>query len=128
MEYLNGNNPMMPNFNDVGDLNQNYQEEKIADYFRGSVVLVTGGTGFVGKALLEKLLRSCPGIDTIYVLMRPKRGLSVDQRYKELLKNQVCLSPVGRFVLFLIKIYFALFFYIIYKYEKSLLYIENIFI
>ena len=98
MEYLNGNNPMLPNFNDLGDLNQNYQEEKIADYFKGSVILVTGGTGFVGKALLEKLLRSCPGIDTIYVLMRPKRGLSVDQRYKELLKNQVSLSPIGRFV------------------------------
>lgn len=93
MEYLNGNNPMMPNFNDFGDLNQNYQEEKIADYFKGSVILVTGGTGFVGKALLEKLLRSCPGIDTIYILMRPKRGLTVEQRYKELLKNQVCTSP-----------------------------------
>lgn len=51
--------------------------------------MVTGGTGFVGKALLEKLLRSCPGIETIYVLMRPKRGLTVEQRYKELLKHQV---------------------------------------
>lgn len=91
MECLNGNDPMLPNFNDPNDaMNLNGQEEKIADYFHDSVILVTGGTGFVGKALLEKLLRSCPGIDTIYVLMRPKRGLSVEQRYKELLKNQVC--------------------------------------
>lgn len=63
--------------------------EGIADFFTNAVILVTGGTGFVGKALLEKLLRSCPGIDTVYVLMRPKRGLSVEQRYKELIKNQV---------------------------------------
>ncbi|KAL4711309.1 hypothetical protein ACJJTC_019150 [Scirpophaga incertulas] len=63
--------------------------EVIADYYKGSIILVTGGTGFVGKALLEKLLWSCPDIDTIYVLMRSKRGLTVEQRFKQLLKNQV---------------------------------------
>ncbi|XP_072948547.1 putative fatty acyl-CoA reductase CG5065 [Epargyreus clarus] len=84
MEYLNGNDPTCTNLN----LPEN-NIESIADYFDGAIILVTGGTGFVGKALLEKLLRSCPGIDIIYVLMRPKRGLSVEQRYKELLKNQV---------------------------------------
>ncbi|XP_045770369.1 putative fatty acyl-CoA reductase CG5065 [Maniola jurtina] len=91
MECLNGNDLLTPNYNEIGHehFNQAYPDERIADYFHNSVILVTGGTGFVGKALLEKLLRSCPGIDTIYVLMRPKRGLSVDQRYKELLKNQV---------------------------------------
>ncbi|XP_041970967.1 putative fatty acyl-CoA reductase CG5065 [Aricia agestis] len=81
---MNGNDPQFANLN-YSDM----EGESIADHYRGAVVLVTGGTGFVGKALLEKLLRSCPGIDTIYVLMRPKRGLSVEQRYKELLKNQV---------------------------------------
>nr|XP_032525856.1 putative fatty acyl-CoA reductase CG5065 [Danaus plexippus plexippus] len=88
MEWLNGNDPKIPNFNDLNEP-RNLCEERIADYFQDSIILVTGGTGFVGKALLEKLLRSCPGIDTIYILMRPKRGLSVEQRYKELLKNQV---------------------------------------
>ncbi|KAL0858720.1 hypothetical protein ABMA27_011197 [Loxostege sticticalis] len=92
MENLNGNDPSMPNLNqDCGTNSEIPGEsvESISDFFDGAVILVTGGTGFVGKALLEKLLRSCPGIDTIYVLMRPKRGLSVEQRYKELLKNQV---------------------------------------
>ncbi|CAK1546361.1 unnamed protein product [Leptosia nina] len=85
-ECLNGNDPSVP------DMNREVLEtsvEGIAEWFTGAVLLVTGGTGFVGKALLEKLLRSCPGIETVYVLMRPKRGLSVEQRYKELLKNQV---------------------------------------
>ncbi|XP_049883822.1 putative fatty acyl-CoA reductase CG5065 [Pectinophora gossypiella] len=84
MEW-NGNDPATPNFNETNQESL----ESIADFYDGAVVMVTGGTGFVGKALLEKLLRSCPGIDTIYVLMRPKRGLTVEQRYKELLKNQV---------------------------------------
>ncbi|XP_047513970.1 putative fatty acyl-CoA reductase CG5065 [Pieris napi] len=85
-EYINANDPSLP------DMNREVLEgsiEGIADFFTNAVILVTGGTGFVGKALLEKLLRSCPGIDTVYVLMRPKRGLSVEQRYKELIKNQV---------------------------------------
>ncbi|KAL4711202.1 hypothetical protein ACJJTC_019043 [Scirpophaga incertulas] len=87
MECLNGNDPTAPNLNTKSS--DQTDTEAIADYYKGSIILVTGGTGFVGKALLEKLLRSCPGIDTIYVLMRPKRGLTVEQRYKELLKNQV---------------------------------------
>ncbi|XP_013176198.1 PREDICTED: fatty acyl-CoA reductase 1-like [Papilio xuthus] len=90
MDCLNGNDPFTPNLNkecNFGTYNQS--NEAISDYYDGAVILVTGGTGFVGKALLEKLLRSCAGIETIYVLMRPKRGLSVEQRYKELLKNQV---------------------------------------
>ncbi|CAH0404504.1 unnamed protein product [Chilo suppressalis] len=89
MENLNGNDPATPNLNETTELPGPENVEAIADYYNGAVILVTGGTGFVGKALLEKLLRSCPGIDTIYVLMRPKRGLTVEQRYKELLKNQV---------------------------------------
>jgi len=36
--------------------------------------------GFVGKALIEKLLRSCPKLGRIYVLMRPKKGLSIEER------------------------------------------------
>ncbi|CAG9794392.1 unnamed protein product [Diatraea saccharalis] len=91
MENLNGNDPAMPNLNEpvISEVPSAENVEAISDYYNGAVILVTGGTGFVGKALLEKLLRSCPGIDTIYVLMRPKRGLTVEQRYKELLKNQV---------------------------------------
>lgn len=58
-------------------------------FFAETVILLTGATGFLGKALLEKLLRSCPRIATIFVLIRPKRGLSVEQRFKELLNNPV---------------------------------------
>ncbi|GLH01985.1 Putative fatty acyl-CoA reductase CG5065 [Gryllus bimaculatus] len=46
----------------------------IADFFRGRAVLVTGATGFMGKVLVEKLLRSCPEVATVFLLMRPKRG------------------------------------------------------
>lgn len=62
----------------------------IKAFYRNANILVTGGTGFVGKVLLEKLLRSCENVRHIYVLLRSKRGLSSEQRYKELIQNPVC--------------------------------------
>lgn len=64
----------------------------IQNFFSGSCILITGATGFVGKALVEKLLRSCPDLRTIYLLIRPKRGLDVQTRHKELLKNPVSIT------------------------------------
>ena len=47
--------------------------ESIGEFYRGRSVLVTGASGFIGKQLVEKLLRSCPDIDKIYLLLRPTR-------------------------------------------------------
>ncbi|XP_061387369.1 putative fatty acyl-CoA reductase CG5065, partial [Musca vetustissima] len=38
------------------------------------------------QVLVEKLLRSCPDIKNIYLLIRPKRGHEVSQRLNELLE------------------------------------------
>lgn len=42
----------------------------ISAFYKGKVILVTGGTGFVGKVLLEKILRCLPSIERVYVLIR----------------------------------------------------------
>lgn len=59
------------------------EESEIAKFFAGRRVFITGSTGFMGTVLIEKLLRSCPDIDKIYVLMRAKKGKSLDERFKE---------------------------------------------
>ncbi|XP_043290160.1 putative fatty acyl-CoA reductase CG5065 [Venturia canescens] len=61
----------------------------IEAFFADKVILITGATGFLGKALLEKLLRSCPRVASIYILLRPKKGQTVEQRLKHLIGNQV---------------------------------------
>ncbi|XP_076235260.1 putative fatty acyl-CoA reductase CG5065 [Calliopsis andreniformis] len=61
----------------------------IEAFFAESVILLTGATGFLGKALLEKLLRSCPRLATIFILIRPKQGHTIEQRFKRLLENSV---------------------------------------
>ena len=46
----------------------------IASYYSGKSVFLTGGSGFIGKVIVEKLLRACPDIARIYFLIRPKKG------------------------------------------------------
>ncbi|XP_061381934.1 putative fatty acyl-CoA reductase CG5065 isoform X2 [Danaus plexippus] len=45
---------------------------------------MTGGTGFVGKVLIERLLFNCNDIDKVYVLIREKKGASSDERLKQM--------------------------------------------
>lgn len=61
----------------------------IADWFRHQVVFVTGSTGFMGKVLVEKLLRDCPGIEKCYLLMRTKRGIEPEQRRDDYVNSMV---------------------------------------
>ncbi|XP_049522439.1 fatty acyl-CoA reductase 1-like [Dermacentor silvarum] len=56
--------------------------------YRDRVLFITGGTGFIGKVLLEKLLRSCP-VKRIYLLVRSKRGVDPEARIEELFKCEV---------------------------------------
>lgn len=43
----------------------------------------------MGKVLVEKLLRSCPGIKNIYLLIRPKKGQETAARLNDLLNTPV---------------------------------------
>lgn len=61
----------------------------IAEFYRGRTVFITGATGFMGKVLVEKLLRSCPGVEHLYLLMRPSKGKDVSARLQEFIDNQV---------------------------------------
>lgn len=64
----------------------------IPESFRDVTVLVTGGTGFMGKVLTEKLLRSCPDLKQIYLLIRDKKGKSMHQRLDELFQDPVSIA------------------------------------
>lgn len=64
---------------------------EIAKWYSNKSAFVTGATGFVGKCLVEKLLRDCPDIDTIYIIIRSKKGVSFEERKSEY-KNHVAFS------------------------------------
>lgn len=45
--------------------------------------------GFMGKILIDKLLRSCPGVQNIYILIRPKKGKDIHTRIEEMFDDSV---------------------------------------
>ncbi len=59
----------------------------IAAALDGRRIAVTGGTGFLGTALIERLLRSAPGCELV-LLIRPGQRRTVEQRARrEIFKN-----------------------------------------
>ncbi|RZC41950.1 NAD binding 4, Sterile and/or Epimerase domain containing protein [Asbolus verrucosus] len=63
--------------------------DRIADMFHGRTVFITGGSGFLGKILVEKLLRRCVGVKTIYLLIRDKKGKSPHERMSDIFDNML---------------------------------------
>nr|XP_049707301.1 putative fatty acyl-CoA reductase CG5065 [Helicoverpa armigera] len=56
----------------------------IPEFYKGKTIFVTGGSGFIGKVLIEKLLYSCTDLDRIYLLLRNKKGVKSEDRLAEL--------------------------------------------
>lgn len=56
----------------------------IPQFYSEKNILITGVTGFMGKVLLEKLLRSCPQVGKIYMIIRDKKGKNPYHRLKEI--------------------------------------------
>ncbi|KAI5724854.1 hypothetical protein M8J77_007992 [Diaphorina citri] len=65
------------------------EEQKVDDFYRDGQILVTGGTGFMGKLLIDKLLRSFPDIGAIYIMVRDKKGSSPEERVKNMLNSVI---------------------------------------
>lgn len=63
-------------------------QTSIDETFKNGIFLVTGSTGFLGKLLMEKLLRSCT-VKKIAILVRSKKGFNAHQRVIDIFKQAV---------------------------------------
>ena len=71
------------NKNEADDLKMmlnNNNGGEVSKFFKDKSVFITGGTGFMGKVLVWKLLSACPDIKSIYLLIRPKKGILSQDR------------------------------------------------
>ncbi|KYQ54966.1 Fatty acyl-CoA reductase 1 [Trachymyrmex zeteki] len=59
--------------------------KSIPAFYAGQSILLTGPTGFLGKVFIEKILRSCPDVREIFLLMRPKTGSNIKERLEKIL-------------------------------------------
>lgn len=65
------------------------EESQVRAFYSGKNFFITGGTGFVGLCLIEKILRSIPEAGKLYLLMRPKKGKEISERLEEFPKNPI---------------------------------------
>lgn len=68
---------------------------------RGKTILLTGGTGFLGKVIIERLLRCAPDIERIYLLIRDRRQpvgppLEVLARFETEILTSGAFEALGR--------------------------------
>jgi nucleoside-diphosphate-sugar epimerase len=59
----------------------------VRQHLRGKTLLVTGGTGFLGKVIVERLLRVAPEVERIYLLIRPSRALPPERFENEVVPS-----------------------------------------
>ncbi|KAK0070593.1 hypothetical protein PV326_002326, partial [Microctonus aethiopoides] len=64
------------------------EKSEIQEFFVGQSIFLTGSTGFLGKCFVEKLLRSCPGIKKLYLLIRPHKQPVKERLFEKLRKLQ----------------------------------------
>lgn len=67
---------------------------EITNWYANKNIFVTGGTGFVGKCLVEKLLRDCPEIGDLYLAIRDTSKVAFDERKKSYV-NHVVFSTLA---------------------------------
>ena len=70
------------------DDNPDQYPDRIAENYVGKTVLLTGGTGFLGKILIEKILRNF-SVKKLYILIRIKKGKDPQDRLREMFANPV---------------------------------------
>lgn len=61
----------------------------IQDFYKDQTIFITGATGFLGTLLVEKLLRCCPQIRRLILLVRNRGEKTVDDRLKEYFNEDV---------------------------------------
>jgi len=60
----------------------------VINFFNNRSIFITGSTGFMGKVLVEKLLR-CTNVRKLYLLIRPKKGVQPVARLEDLLSGRL---------------------------------------
>jgi fatty acyl-CoA reductase len=65
----------------------------IREFYKDKTIFITGASGFMGKVLLEKLLYSCEDIKEIFILIRPKKGKTAEERVADFV-NLPCFHRI----------------------------------
>jgi len=63
----------------------------MSEFYAGRKILITGVSGFIGKVLMEKALRSLPDSVHLILLVRSKWGKSAEERVRAFTQTPVSI-------------------------------------
>lgn len=66
----------------------------IKQFYDGKTIFLTGTTGFVGKVVLEKILRSLPNFKKIFVMVRAKKNMTARERFERSILSSEIFTPL----------------------------------
>lgn len=95
MNLNHPNSSLICQFNQFPVFHRKMSLSEVQQFYKGKSVFITGGSGFMGKILVEKLLYSCSEVEAVYILMRPKRGKAPEARLEAMFKLPVSLNQIG---------------------------------
>lgn len=81
----------MEEISNASDIRNDVNDDRptIASFLAGKNIFITGGTGFLGTVLIERLLSATPDIGKVYILIRGKNGFTPEERIKRLMSKVV---------------------------------------
>ena len=68
----------------------------IKEFYSGKTILITGTTGFLGKVVLEKIIRVIPDFKKIFVMIRAKKNMALKERFKRQVLDSEIFIPAFR--------------------------------
>ena len=66
----------------------------IKEFYKGKTIFLTGTTGFVGKVVLEKIIRSLPDFKKLFVMVRAKKNMTVGERFEKSILSSEIFDPL----------------------------------
>lgn len=67
-------------------------------FYKGKNILLTGSTGFLGKVILNKIVSSLSEFNKIYLLVREKKGVSIEERMRKIFDSYSFIHFKRKFV------------------------------
>lgn len=66
----------------------------VSETLSGRTLMLSGVTGFLGKAFLSMLLRYHPDVEQVYVLIRARKNMSAEERFFQQVANNSVMDPL----------------------------------
>jgi fatty acyl-CoA reductase len=61
----------------------------VKQFYSNKTILISGCTGFLAKMILEKIIRTCSDFKKIFVLIRNKQGVTLQDRLQKDIFNSL---------------------------------------